>query len=50
MDMFEDAVLAKVGDIVDPVALANRGELRLKAGDRGGFSDLSKAVEADPYG
>jgi hypothetical protein len=24
--------------------------LRLKAGDRAGFQDLAKAVEADPYG
>lgn len=37
-------------DARNPVALANRGELRLKAGDRAGFNDLAKAVEADPYG
>ena len=37
-------------DARNPVALANRGELRLKAGDRAGFKDLAKAVEADPYG
>jgi Flp pilus assembly protein TadD len=37
-------------DAKNPVALANRGELRLKAGDRAGFQDLAKAVEADPYG
>jgi Flp pilus assembly protein TadD len=37
-------------DPKNPVAWANRGELRLKAGDRAGFQDLAKAVEADPYG
>ncbi len=37
-------------DPKNPVALANRGELRLKAGDRAGFHDLAKAVDADPYG
>ncbi|MHB8878790.1 MAG: tetratricopeptide repeat protein [Myxococcaceae bacterium] len=34
----------------NPVALANRGELRLKGGDRGGFSDIANAVDADPHG
>lgn len=38
------------GDPKNPVALGNRGELRLKAGDRQGFSDLARAVEADPNG
>lgn len=33
----------------NPVALGNRGELRLKAGDRQGFADLARAVEADPH-
>lgn len=34
----------------NPVALGNRGELRLKSGDRKGFGDLALAVEADPHG
>ena len=34
----------------NPVALANRGELRLRAGDRQGFADLALAVEADIHG
>ena len=34
----------------NPVALGNRGELRLKNGDRDGFTDLARAVEADPHG
>jgi Flp pilus assembly protein TadD len=42
--------LALDTDARNPVALANRGELRLKAGDRAGFADLADAVEADPYG
>lgn len=33
-----------------PVALSNRGELRLRAGDRGGQEDLARAAEADPEG
>jgi len=37
-------------DAKNPVALANRGELRLKAGDRGGFGDIARAVDADPHG
>jgi Flp pilus assembly protein TadD len=37
-------------DARNPVALANRGELRLKAGDKNGFADLARAVEADPHG
>jgi Flp pilus assembly protein TadD len=35
-------------DAQNPVALGNRGELRLRAGDREGFADLARAVEADP--
>src|SRR5262249_8497571 len=35
-------------DPKNPVALANRGELRLKRGDRAGFDDLARAVDADP--
>ncbi len=34
----------------NPVALANRGELRLRKGDRAGFSDIASAVQADPHG
>ncbi len=37
-------------DARNPVALAHRGELRLKRSEREGFTDLAKAVEADPYG
>ena len=43
-----NAALAQ--DSKNPVALANRGELRLKRGDRNGFTDLALAVEADPHG
>lgn len=50
----EDAVseysLSLETDPQNPVALANRGELKLKSGDRGGFTDLAKAVESDPHG
>lgn len=41
---------AIANDARNPIALANRGELRLKAGDRSGFTDLAHAVEADPHG
>ena len=34
----------------NPVALANRGELRLRAGDRDGLLDLARATESDPEG
>jgi Flp pilus assembly protein TadD len=34
----------------NPVALSNRGELRLKAADREGLADLMRAIEADPNG
>ncbi|MBJ6765487.1 hypothetical protein JGU66_32440 [Myxococcaceae bacterium JPH2] len=34
----------------DPVALANRGELRLRSGDTGGRADLEHAVVVDPRG
>lgn len=37
-------------DPKNPVALGNRGELRLKRGDREGFRDLAEAVQADPHG
>lgn len=33
-----------------PVALANRGELRLRSNDREGQADLARAVEVDPEG
>ena len=50
----EDAVAeysaAIKNDPKNPVALANRGELRLKAGDREGFTDLAQAVDSDPHG
>jgi Flp pilus assembly protein TadD len=49
-DAITEYTAAIESDPKNPVALANRGELRLKAGDRAGFADLSKAVEADPYG
>jgi tetratricopeptide (TPR) repeat protein len=32
------------------VALANRGELRIKSNDAGGIDDLTRAVEIDPKG
>lgn len=35
-------------DPKNPVALANRGELRLQSGDRAGVEDLVAAVRADP--
>ncbi len=41
---------AIVGDAKNPIALANRGEIRVKAGDREGLTDLTQAVEADPHG
>ena len=34
----------------NPVALANRGELRVLSQDSGGWLDLGKALEADPEG
>jgi len=37
-------------DPKNAVALANRGELRLRAADRAGFTDLANAVDADPDG
>ena len=37
-------------DPENPVALANRGELRLRKGDREGFTDLARAVHVDPNG
>ncbi|NTX00548.1 tetratricopeptide repeat protein [Myxococcus sp. CA051A] len=42
------AALAR--DAAHPVALANRGELYLRKGERQGFTDLSNAVEVDPHG
>jgi Flp pilus assembly protein TadD len=50
----EDALLsyseALLLDAKNPVALANRGELRLKLGDAEGMKDLVSAVAADPAG
>jgi thioredoxin-like negative regulator of GroEL len=43
-----DAALAE--DAQHPVALASRGELRLKTGDTGGYGDLVAAIAADPEG
>lgn len=43
-----DAALQHSPD--NPVALGNRGELRLRAGDRDGLLDLARATEADPHG
>src|SRR5262245_41806122 len=37
-------------DGTQPVALANRGELRLRQNDRGGVDDLVAAIKADPSG
>jgi Flp pilus assembly protein TadD len=37
-------------DPKDAVALSNRGELRLKRGDREGAIDLAHAIESDPQG
>jgi len=37
-------------DATQPVALANRGELRLKQNDRRGVEDLVAAIKADPSG
>ncbi len=47
MTAYNDALAA---DPKNPVALGNRGELRLKGGDKAGFADLMLAVEADPHG
>jgi Flp pilus assembly protein TadD len=50
-----DEALAEYGAALDlepqhPVALANRGELRLLQGDEGGCLDLIEAVRTDPQG
>jgi len=37
-------------DSEQPIALANRGELRLRRSDRGGMEDLVAATRSDPYG
>jgi tetratricopeptide (TPR) repeat protein len=37
-------------DPLHPVALAHRGELRLRAGDENGYRDLQSAVVSDPEG
>jgi Flp pilus assembly protein TadD len=50
----QDALAAYTAALThDPhnaIALANRGELRLKSGDKEGFADLAHALEADPRG
>jgi Flp pilus assembly protein TadD len=50
----EDAMaaysLALQHDPLNAIALSNRGELKLKAGEADGVSDLGRAVEADPQG
>ena len=43
-----DAALSLFADNV--VALANRGELRLRRGDKAGLADLARAVQLDPDG
>ncbi|HYV48622.1 MAG TPA: tetratricopeptide repeat protein [Myxococcaceae bacterium] len=37
-------------DPTQPIALANRGELRMRQGDQGGMEDLRSAVRNDPTG
>jgi Flp pilus assembly protein TadD len=37
-------------DPTNPVALVNRGELRVKDGDKEGLRDLARAADADPKG
>src|SRR3954470_670897 len=37
-------------DESQPIALANRGELRLRQNDRGGMEDLAAAARSDPSG
>jgi len=37
-------------DEAQPIALSNRGELRLRRNDRGGVEDLVAATESDPNG
>jgi Flp pilus assembly protein TadD len=37
-------------DPTQPIALANRGELRLRQNDRGGLEDLMSATRNDPTG
>jgi Flp pilus assembly protein TadD len=41
---------AIVIDETQPIALANRGELRLRQNDRGGLDDLVAATRGDPSG
>lgn len=49
-DALQSYSLAIGLDPLHPVALANRGELRLRSGDGEGFRDLEGAVAADPRG
>lgn len=49
-DAMAEYTAAIKGDAKNAIALANRGELRLKANDKDGATDLARAVEADPKG
>jgi Flp pilus assembly protein TadD len=47
MDAYDAALIS---DPRNPVALGNRGELKLKLGDQEGLADLARATEVDPKG
>ncbi|MBI5546892.1 MAG: tetratricopeptide repeat protein [Deltaproteobacteria bacterium] len=47
LECFDKAVALFPANII---ALANRGELRLRGGDAGGIEDLARAVEVDAKG
>ena len=49
-DALAEYSAALEGDPHNTVALANRGELRLRADDPRGLEDLAAAVQADPHG
>lgn len=49
-DAMEAYVTALGIDPTQPIALANRGELRLRQNDRGGVEDLRAATRNDPTG
>ena len=49
-DAIAEYTAAITGDPKNPIALTNRGELRLKANDKEGVTDLARAVQADPRG
>ena len=54
LDRLQDALdaydAALSVDAAHPVALAHRGELRLRRGDAGGLEDVARALQADPLG